>query len=69
MKTEAISTQPQPRVLLSVTETCQALSIGQTTFFLLVARGALKTVKIGRKTLVHADEVKRFADGLKARSS
>ncbi len=69
MKTDiAISTAPM-RLLLPIPEVCRALGIGPTTFFSLVARGALKTVKIGRKTLVHADEVKRFADGLKARSS
>ena len=40
------------------------LGIGRTTFYELVNAGRIDTVNIGRRRLVHADELERFARDL-----
>ena len=45
---------------LSVDETCKQLSISNSFFYLLVKRGQLRTVKLGRRTLVPISELKRL---------
>ena len=46
---------------LSVEETCQRLSISKAFFYLLVKRGQLRTVKLGRRTLVPIEELERLS--------
>ena len=48
---------------LSVEETCKQLSICNSFFYLLVKRGQLRTVKLGRRTLVPFAELERLASG------
>ena len=51
-------------ILLSRTEAARLLGIGRTTLDRLVAEGAITTVRIGRRALVHRAEVERFAAAL-----
>lgn len=48
------------RLAYSVEEACTAIGIRPTKFFELVRSGTLQTFKIGRRTLVHVDELNRF---------
>ncbi len=48
---------------LSVDETCKQLSICKSFFYLLVIRGQLQTVKLGRRTLVPFVELERLSSG------
>jgi excisionase family DNA binding protein len=41
-------------------EAWQALGIGRTTLYELIADGKIKTVKIGRRVLIPDDELQRF---------
>ena len=57
-------TQPASRLSYSVRDFCAAVGIGRSKFYELVSNGKLKTVKIGSKTLVTADEAQRFIASL-----
>ena len=46
---------------LSVEETCKQLSISSSFFYLLVKRGQIRTVKLGRRTLVPFAELERLS--------
>lgn len=50
-------------IFLSVEETCKQLSISNSFFYLLVKRGQLGTVKLGRRTLVPFAELERLSSG------
>jgi len=52
----------------SVRETLDVLSIGRTTFYELVARGDLKIVKLGKKSLVYATDIAALLVNLRAAS-
>lgn len=50
------------RVLLSVGEACEALSIGRTTLYGLMQNGRIAAVRIGKRGVrIAAGEVERFA--------
>jgi excisionase family DNA binding protein len=44
---------------LSVADACQHLSISHSYFYMLVKRGDLTPVKLGRRTLVPRSEIER----------
>lgn len=46
----------------SVEETCQRLSISKAFFYLLVKRGRIRIVKLGRRTLVATAEIQRLME-------
>jgi excisionase family DNA binding protein len=46
---------------LSVDETCKQLSISNSFFYLLVKRGQLRVIKLGRRTLVPIEELERLS--------
>ena len=46
---------------LSVEEACKQLSISNSFFYLLVKRGQLRTVKLGRRTLVPFAELEQLS--------
>jgi excisionase family DNA binding protein len=52
-----------PKLLLSVTETAELLGVSKRTVFLLLSSGELKRRKVRRRTVIHRDEVFRFAAG------
>lgn len=45
---------------LSVHEACKRLSISSSFFYLLIKRGELRIIKLGRRTLVPAPELERL---------
>lgn len=52
-----------PKLLLKPSEVAEALNIGKTTTHQLIARGDLKSVRIGRAVRVPVDEVERYVRG------
>jgi excisionase family DNA binding protein len=52
------------RLLYTVPECCRLTAIGRTKFYELVASGEIPIRKIGKKTLVAAHDLKRWADKL-----
>lgn len=56
-----MATEP---ILLSVKDTCTALSIGRTKLYELLDTNRLEAVRIGGKRLVKAASVRAFADSL-----
>jgi len=49
-------------ITVSVDEARKALGIGRTKFYELVGEGRLKTLKIGRRTLVLVASIRALAD-------
>jgi excisionase family DNA binding protein len=54
--------QMQLKLLLSRGESAHALGIGTTTLDDLIARGSLPARRIGRRVLVHADDLASYAN-------
>lgn len=50
-------------MVASVNETARSLGLGRTKIYELINAGKLKTIKIGRRTLVKADSIRALADG------
>ena len=47
----------------SINDTAKALSLGRTSIYALIREGRLETVKLGRRTLVKIDSIRRLLDG------
>lgn len=47
-------------LLIDIKETCRTLSLGRTKVYELMNRGDLQTVKLGTRTLVRYESVKRL---------
>ena len=54
------------RLLYPVAEAGDKLGIGRSTLYELIAAGTIRTVKIGRRTLIAHDELERYISGLRA---
>ena len=50
-------------ITVSVDEARNAIGIGRTKFYELVGQGRLKTLKIGRRTLVLVASIRALVDG------
>jgi len=46
---------------LSINDTAKALGIGRSTVYALIKSGALDVIKIGRRTLLTTDSIRRLA--------
>jgi excisionase family DNA binding protein len=46
----------------SISEAARALSIGRTTIYKLIREGRLEIVKIGRRTLVKANSIRKLVE-------
>lgn len=57
LRTEAANAPRTPDRLLSMDEAANALGIGRTTAYLLVTRGDLRSVKVGRRRVVPSSAV------------
>ena len=44
--------------LISISHSCELLSLGRTTIYRLISEGTLKTVKIGSRRLVKMESIK-----------
>jgi excisionase family DNA binding protein len=49
-------------IAASINETAKALSLGRTSIYALIREGRLETVKLGRRTLVKVDSIRRLLD-------
>ncbi len=47
-------------IAASINETAKALSLGRTSIYQLIREGRLETVKLGRRTLVKVDSIRRL---------
>lgn len=54
-------------LLLRVEAAAILLGIGRTTMYELIRRGEIPVVRIGRRTLVHRDDLERFAEARRGR--
>lgn len=46
----------------SIKETAAALGVGRTSIYAMIGDGRLETFKVGRRTLIKADSVRRLVD-------
>jgi excisionase family DNA binding protein len=53
-----------PPILLSVPQACSAAGIGTTMMYELLASGAIRSVKVGRRRLIERDSIKRWQASL-----
>jgi excisionase family DNA binding protein len=53
----------------SIKEACSLSSLGRTSIYAAIARGDLKTKKIGRRTLIAAVDLKAWLDSCSAVSA
>jgi len=53
---------PAPERLLGVPEAAEQLGIGRSRLYAELAAGRVRHVKAGRRTLIPASEVRRFAE-------
>jgi excisionase family DNA binding protein len=60
-----LSQTPQ-RYALSVSDFCEACSIGRSTFYEEVKAGRIRILKAGKRTLIASSEVQRWLDSLAA---
>jgi len=51
------------KLAYSINETAQALSLGRTSVYAMLADGRLKSFKLGRRTLIKAESIHRLVDG------
>jgi excisionase family DNA binding protein len=49
-------------ITLSITDAAKALGIGRSSTYVLINIGNLKTIKIGRRTLVTVDSLRALVD-------
>ena len=55
---------PQPEPLAySVAEACRVTSIGRTRLYALIAEGRLEVRKIGKRTIIPAESLRRLIEG------
>lgn len=57
---------PTAKAAYSIAEICQALGIGKTTVYAQIQAGNIKTLKVGRRTIVPAGEIVAFLERLAA---
>jgi len=49
-------------IAASINETAKALSLGRTSIYALIREGRLETVKLGRRTVVKIDSIRRLLE-------
>ena len=55
--------QAMEQLAYSINDTAKALSLGRTSIYALIGDGRLEAFKLGRRTLVKADSIRRLIDG------
>lgn len=51
------------KLAYSINETAQALSLGRTSIYAMIADGRLEAFKLGRRTLIKAESIYRLVNG------
>lgn len=51
------------RLAYSINDTAKALSLGRTSIYAMIADGRLEAFKLGRRTLIKADSIRRIVEG------
>ena len=51
------------RLAYSINETTKALSLGRTSIYAMIADGRLDAFKLGRRTLIRAESIRRLIEG------
>lgn len=51
------------KLAYSINETARVLSMGRTSIYAMIAEGRLEAFKLGRRTLIKADSIRRLVDG------
>ena len=51
-------------IAASINDTAKALSLGRTSIYALIREGRLQTIKLGRRTLVKVESIRRLMDDL-----
>lgn len=59
---EAGATPPMPDRLLAVEEAARTLGIGRTLAYGLIARGELRSLKVGRRRVVPSSAISDYAN-------
>lgn len=59
-----MSEEPEPRVLLTVEEAAERLSLGRTTVFQLLKAGRLQSVRVGRLRRIPAEALDEYTRSL-----
>jgi excisionase family DNA binding protein len=54
------------KLFYTISETCRLLSVGRTKLYELIGRGEIPIRKLGKKSLVSAADLKRWAERLPA---
>jgi len=50
-------------IALSINDTAKALSVGRTSIYAMIADGRLEAFKLGRRTLIKAESIRRLVGG------
>ena len=50
------------KLAYSINEAANALSMGRTSIYAMIAAGRLEAFKLGRRTLIKAESLKRLVD-------
>lgn len=50
-------------ITASINDTAKALSLGRTSIYALIREGRLETIKLGRRTLIKVESVRKLIDG------
>jgi excisionase family DNA binding protein len=58
-----------PKAAYAIADICEQLSLGRTTVFAEIKKGNLKIVKVGRRSLVTAEELARYMQRLSSAQS
>lgn len=53
------------KLLFTVAEACEALALTRTALYEEMAAGRLDFAKVGKRRLIHTDDLKAFAERLK----
>ena len=48
---------------LSVNDAAKALSLGRTSIYVMIADGRLEAIKLGRRTLIRMESIRRIVAG------
>ena len=51
------------KLAYSINEAARTLSLGRTSIYSMIADGRLEAFKLGRRTLIKAESIRRLVDG------